>query len=154
MKAEFVRPIIAATKDVFQNMLQQQVEEGQLSTAENGVETQGVNISIGVTGDLRGVIVYSFPEKMVLDIVTCMAGMEMDKVDKFVTSAIGELANIISGQAMTHFTVENVKCDIVPPQIFIGDSMTLSMGSEEILTARLGAGLGDFSIHLALDSHQ
>lgn len=151
MKAEYLNPLMIATKDVFQSMLQLAIEAGEVSTNEDHVATQGVNVSIGVTGDLRGVIVYSFPEEMALAIVTHMAGMEMKTMDKFVTSAMGELANIISGQAMTHFTEEKYQCDIVPPQIFIGENMTLSMGKEEIHTTRLRSAMGDFSIHLALE---
>lgn len=154
MKAEYLKPVILATQDVFQNMLQQLVQEGEIRLNADSVATQGVNISIGVTGDLRGVIVYSFSEEMVLSIVAGMSGMMMDKIDKFVTSAIGELANIISGQAMTHFTEGDYRCEIVPPQIFMGENMTLAMAHEEILTVELQSGMETFAIHMALESQK
>ena len=59
------------------------------------------NVVIGVTGDLRGSLLYSFPKQMALDMVSIMAGMSMTKLDAFVSSALGEVANIISGNAVT-----------------------------------------------------
>ena len=49
--------------------------------------------------------------------VSIMSGMEVEAVDEFVTSAISEIANIISGNVMTLLEGENVRCDILPPEL-------------------------------------
>jgi len=44
-----------------------------------------------------------------------MSGMEFDAVDEFVTSAVSEIANIISGNVLTMLAGEDLTCDILPP---------------------------------------
>jgi chemotaxis protein CheX len=75
----------------------------------------GLDISIGVTGDLMGEVIYRFPRDTSLNIVKIMSGMEIDTVDDFVTSAISEIANIISGNMLTELAKDDLNCDILPP---------------------------------------
>ena len=46
-----------------------------------------------------------------------ISGMEMSSVDEFVTSAISEIANIISGNVLTELAQNDMKCDILPPAV-------------------------------------
>jgi chemotaxis protein CheX len=47
--------------------------------------------------------------------VNIMVGMDLDSVDDFVTSAISEIANIISGNVLTLLSGNDIRCDILPP---------------------------------------
>jgi len=51
---------------------------------------------------------------MTLEMVKILSGMEMDKIDNFASSALGEMANIIGGNALTLLSQYNYTCDIVP----------------------------------------
>lgn len=150
MNVAYINPIYDATNEVFQQILQVEIERGQLGVKEDTITTNQANISIGVTGDLKGSIVFSFSEQMALEIVTQMSGMEMDKLDKFVTSAVGELANIISGHAMTNLSEKDYQCDIVPPQIIIGENKTISMATEKILTIPMKTEIGGFELNISV----
>lgn len=150
MKVEYINPFYQAANEVLANMLQLNVKKGNLETRSNVVSSKKTNISIGVTGDLKGSVVFSFSEEMALKIVEEMAGMKMDKLDKFVTSAIGELANIISGNAMTNLSQGEYECDIVPPQVIIGTNKTISMAAESILSIPLETDMGKFEINLSI----
>ncbi|UMZ74906.1 chemotaxis protein CheX [Natranaerofaba carboxydovora] len=150
MKAEFVNPFYKATNDVFGNMLDIETERGDLGVVEDIVSGGMANVMIGVTGSLSGTIMYSFPEDMTLEIVKIMSGMEMDKLDSFVTSALGEVANIISGNAITYLNQENYNCDIVPPQIIIGENKSISMAAEKALVLPLKTSIGDFDINISI----
>jgi len=75
-----------------------------------------VDISIGIVGDLTGEVVYRFPVSTSINIVNVMSGMEVKEVDIFVTSAISEIANIISGNVlMAIASNSDMTCDILPP---------------------------------------
>ena len=105
-----------ATREVFELMLDlQKVSEGAVA----GEDACGnLTISIGVIGDLTGDILYTFPKETMLEMVRIMTGgMEVSEVDDFVTSAIGEISNIISGKAMIALSERNVVCDILPPKV-------------------------------------
>ncbi|MCK8824976.1 chemotaxis protein CheX [Fuchsiella alkaliacetigena] len=150
MQADYVNPIFKAANDVFNSMLQLEVSRGDLETNDNLVSTKEANISIGVTGDLNGSILFSFPEDMVLDIVEGMSGMEMKEIDTFVTSAMGELANIICGNALTTLNENNYNCDIVPPQVLIGKGQTVAMSTEQVLTINLETDIGEFDLNISI----
>ncbi|HHY82967.1 MAG TPA: chemotaxis protein CheX [Clostridiales bacterium] len=75
-----------------------------------------VDIAIGVTGDLQGKVIYRYPVSTSLNIVNIMSGMQFDAVDAFVTSAVSEIANIISGNVLTALSENDMNCDILPPE--------------------------------------
>jgi chemotaxis protein CheX len=42
--------------------------------------------------------------------------MAVEDIDEFASSAIGEIANIISGKALIAMSQEKIVCDILPPE--------------------------------------
>lgn len=117
-----VMPFFDATKSVFKSMLDMDVnilqESSKLDKEEN------VRVEIGLTGDISGSIVYNFPKSTTLNIVKTLSGMESNNLDDFATSMLGEMANIISGNAVTSLSGMDCKCDIKPPHITIGSAVS------------------------------
>lgn len=150
MKAEQINSFYKAVKDVFQLMLDLEVEKGDLQLIEDMVNSKEANVLLGITGDLQGSVLFSFDSQMVLDMVERMSGMEMNKIDNFVSSALGEIANIIGGNAVTNLTSYNYKCDITPPQVSISNYKSLSMANKKVLLVPLKTGLGEFDINVFL----
>lgn len=150
MKAEYVNSFFQATRDVFRLMLDLDIERGNLSLVEGMVGSKEANVVLGVTGDLKGSILFSFPKDMTLEMVKIMCGMEMQAIDSFVSSALGEIANIIGGNALTLLASNNYICDIVPPQIFVGEYKSYSMANEKALLLPLNTKIGTLDIHIFL----
>ncbi|SHK13098.1 chemotaxis protein CheX [Desulforamulus aeronauticus] len=154
MKAEYVNSFYQATTDVFQLMLDLQAERGTLKLLEDMVLSKDASVILGVTGDLRGTILFTFPKDMVLEMVKIMSGMEMAEIDSFVSSAIGEVANIIGGNAVTILANHDYTCDIATPQVLIGEYKSLSVGNEKALLLPLITSIGEFEIALFLKEKQ
>lgn len=154
MKAEYINSFYRATLDIFRTMLDLEPQRGQLSIIEEMVAGKEANVIIGITGDLSGSVMFSFTKKMTLDMVEIMSGMQMDKLDSFVTSALGEVTNIISGTAATYLSMHNIICDIVPPQIIIGLNQSLSMATEKALVLPLKTAIGEFDMIISIISNQ
>ncbi len=150
MKVEYINPFYKATEDVFETMLDLKTERGELDIVEDMIAGKEANVIIGMTGELTGSILYSFPKEMTLEMVKIMSGMEMDKLDSFVTSALGEVANIISGNAVTYLSDQDYTCDIVPPQIVVGESKSISMATKKALRIPLKTKIGEFDIHVSI----
>ncbi|WP_313758649.1 chemotaxis protein CheX [Tissierella sp.] len=150
MKAEYVNSFYKATQDVFRLMLDTDVERGNLQIVEDMVCSREANIILGVTGDLKGTILFSFTKDMTLEMVKIMSGMEMDEIDNFVSSALGEVANIVGGNAVTNLTNHNYICDIAPPQIIIGEYKSISMANKKALLMPLKTPIGEFDINIFL----
>jgi len=119
MSHNIYTPFLEATRNVFHLMLDlSDIDEGP---AENFRYDDTLNISIGVVGDLKGEIIYKFPSDTSLSMVTIMSGMEIDSVDEFVTSAISEIANIISGNVLNLLAETDINCDILPPALKLSE---------------------------------
>lgn len=115
MSTDIFAPFLDATRSVFSLMFD--ISDISQLPADSFKYNDVICVSIGVIGDLEGKIVYKFPQDTSLTMVNIMSGMEIDKVDDFVTSAISEIANILSGNVLTMLTARNVKCDIKTPII-------------------------------------
>lgn len=150
MKAEYVNSFYKATQDVFRLMLDTEVEKGDLKAVEGMVFSKDANVMLGVTGDLKGTILFSFTNDMTLEMVKIMSGMEIKEIDNFVSSALGEVANIIGGNAVTNLTTYNYICDITPPQIIIGEYKSLSMANKRALLMPLKTSIGEFDVNVFL----
>ncbi|MCK8826766.1 chemotaxis protein CheX [Natroniella acetigena] len=151
MTTDYIEPIFTATNKVLNNILQlKEIKQGPTAVTEELIATKKVNISIGITGDLEGAIIFSFPEEMALKIVREMSGMEIKEIDKFVTSAVGELGNIICGNALTTLSQNDYCCDITPPQVIIGIDNKISLASEEISIMPLETNFGEFDVNIGL----
>ncbi|MCR1897548.1 chemotaxis protein CheX [Irregularibacter muris] len=150
MKAEYANSFYKATNDVFKLMFDMDPKRGKVAVVEDMVSSKDASVVLGVTGDLHGTILFSFPKDMTLEMIKIMSGMEINTLDSFASSALGEVANIIGGNALTILTENNYICDIAPPQIFVGEYKSFSMANEKALLLSLVTLIGEFDIHIFL----
>ncbi len=141
-----------ATRDVFSLMLDLEnitaiTDDRQVATSSDGK----LNIAIGVTGDLQGEIIYHFPKDTTLEMVKIMSGMDFAEIDDFVTSAIGEITNIISGKALIALSEQQVTCDILPPKFGV-DAPVCSDGISFITSTRISTDIGAIDLDIRLKS--
>ncbi|HHT36637.1 MAG: chemotaxis protein CheX [Candidatus Wallacebacter cryptica] len=150
MRVAYVEPFVRAARDVFKLMMDLEATRGELWACDELMPSKEASVAIGVTGDLLGSILYSFPKEMTLKMVEIMSGMAIEELDSFVASALGEVANIISGNAVTHLSNNNYNCNIVPPQIVLGKNVSLSMASKRALVVPMETRIGQFDIFITL----
>lgn len=150
IKVEYVNPFYQATVEVFKLMLD--IDATRILPGQpTAIPSKQVIIEIGIIGDLTGAIRYRFPESMILQMVTIMSGMDFDQVDDFVASAMGEIANIISGNAATKLSANRYMCDILPPRMYIdGDDAQQDAHFKPDLTIPMKTYVGDLFIDIAL----
>lgn len=118
MDVMYVNAFIKAIENVFAMMVQTDVivnEPVLKVTTEPRHDVSGI---IAVSGDVVGIIVLSFPVEVaerVASLFTC-APMTINEPD--FADAIGELVNMISGNAKAGF--DGKKCQISCPTVIIG----------------------------------
>ena len=150
MKAEYINSFYKAIQDVFKLMLDLEVKKGDLKVVEDMVSSREANVLLGITGDLQGSVLFGFTGKMALEMVKIMSGMEMKEIDNFVSSALGEVANIVGGNATINLVSHNCECDITPPQVFIGEYKSMSMANKRALQIPFTTDIGDFDVNVFL----
>jgi chemotaxis protein CheX len=148
MKAECVNPFLQALQDVFKLMLDVDIARKNISANSNADTEKQVVVEIKLIGDITGSVLFSFPQSTTLEMVKVMSGMEFNKVDSFVTSALGEMSNIISGNAVTYLSKANYHCDILPPRIEVADRANVG---QPALKVPLHTALGDMWVSFILN---
>ena len=150
MKAEHINPIFKATQSVLTNMLQVDPDKGDLSNKEHHFIAERISASIGVTGELEGFVYFTMNEETALNVVEKMSGMPVDEFNDMAKSAVGELANIITGNAATNLSNVGYQCDITPPSIAVGDNLEITTEYGDFLVIPLHSELGDIKINVSL----
>lgn len=142
-------PFSNAVREVCKQMLDVSAEFGAASPGNVPPSGDKVNIMVGFTGDYSGETYYIFPRNTALEIVKSMSGMEIDDIDEFVTSALSEISNIISGNAMTGLSELAIACDIQPPQLVEGGE-SIYGGGERVIRTGIRTPLGDIDLVVKL----
>ncbi|RPJ82671.1 MAG: chemotaxis protein CheX [Deltaproteobacteria bacterium] len=99
MDASLINPFINATINVLQTMAFIKCKAEKPYLKKDDVAKGDVTGVIGITGESNGTIAVTFEEETILKIVSNMFGEEMKQLNSEVADAVGELTNMISGQA-------------------------------------------------------
>lgn len=96
---------------------------------EEVVSADDVSVVMGLSGDLKGNMIITVNRSAVLKIVSSMmCGIKITKIDDMVKSAMGELLNIIAGNALIKIKA-NSAVHISPPTIIIGEKVFMLISS-------------------------
>ena len=99
MDVRLVNPFINATINVLETMAFISVNPGKPYLKRDSVAVGDVSGIMGLTGVANGTISVTFEERCILTIVSNMFGETMDELNNEIADAVGELTNMISGQA-------------------------------------------------------
>ncbi|EGW36866.1 chemotaxis protein CheX [Desulfosporosinus sp. OT] len=150
MKRELLTSFSNAASQTFKLLLDLDVITDPVQSQENNDKKEyleNINIVIEITGDLNGEVIYSFPKDTTLEMVKMMSGMDFKEIDEFVKSALGEIANIISGNALSSLSQAQLICDIRPPKIIEDLTFTVSEGCS-IYRTKVKTSIGDVELNL------
>ena len=99
MKVEYINPFLQATINVLSTMAMITPKAGKPMLKAGSVAKGDVSGIIGLTGDAEGSLAVSFSTSCALKIVENMVGERYEELTDEVADAVGELTNMISGDA-------------------------------------------------------
>ena len=99
MDVKMINPFINATSNVLETMAFVKSEAGKPYLKNDNVAQGDVSGVIGFTGETNGTVYVTFDELCILKIVSNMFGEERKAINDEIADAVGELTNMISGQA-------------------------------------------------------
>ena len=100
MNAEFVNPFIAGLLNVLETMAQTTLSPGKPKRKNSDVASGDVSGLIGMVGpDIKGSMSITFEEKLILNIMLKMVGEAPETIDAEVADLVGEVTNMICGNA-------------------------------------------------------
>lgn len=149
----FINPFLSAVMDVLGTMAMVQATPGKPYINTKRTAVGDVTGLIGVSGYAEGVISLTLDEKCILTIVSNMLGEEFRKINEEIADAVGELTNMISGQARSHLANEGMKFEASTPTVIIGKNHTLDhISKAPILAIPFSTPDGDLVVEVSLSA--
>ncbi len=118
MDVRYINAFMASTRNVFQTMLGMDVEFGKPVVKTEQTVTHDVSGIIGLSGDVVGAVIISFPRLAARRIASALAGIQLTEDHEDFADAIGEISNMIAGSAKKDLDGLNVS--ISTPSVVIG----------------------------------
>ena len=149
MKAKYINPFILASLNLFQEYMGIKVSAGKpilLSDPQNLLEVSGI---IGLAGETRGAVVLSFSRETALAIVSKFANQEYRVLSNEVLDGVGELINIIAGNAKKDLM--DFRIEISLPGVITGSSYKMRWPEGiPVIAVPMESEFGTFSINISL----
>lgn len=106
---EYINPFLMAATSVIKDICQVDMKIGRPYVKTTEFASDSVIIMIGVTGEVRGQVLMSFPEAHALHVASkMMMGMPVTALDDMSASAINELGNMMMGNAATILSTKGI----------------------------------------------
>lgn len=151
INAEYINPFLEAASAVFKSIMGVDLRRGKLSIKEYPEPSHEVAIIIGITGAVTGELVYSMSYGMVFKIANILApGLSEEQVKTEYKDIVGELANMITGNAMNLFAYSGKRIEMTTPTVIDGKNFTITMVKQTTLGINLYSPFGQLEMNVAL----
>jgi chemotaxis protein CheX len=150
VKAEYVNLFLSSASSVMGMVCGEEPTFGQPFLRQSPYPIDDLNVIIGVTGKLRGQMIMSLNQETAKNVASrMMGGMEVLELDEICLSAIGELGNMIAGNAARLLGEVGVSVDIAPPAVLEGKGVKVS-NQIPTLSIPLSGEFGPIEVALSL----
>lgn len=115
------RPFIKATQEILETMAGMSSKAGTPFVKKNNVAKGDVSAIVGVTGDKTGTIAVSFTRSCALALVKGMLGDDIQDILQDTQDAVGEVTNMVSGQARASLAEMGLMLQGSTPTVIVGE---------------------------------
>lgn len=150
MDPAFITPFISSIQNVFSTMMQLRVDIGTPGIKKDPSPTYDVSGIIGMSGDVIGSVTLSFPMTTAKNVVALFAGSAVEPGTPDFADAIGELVNMVSGNAKAQFT-GGKKVSISCPSVVVGSNHLVARQKDvPCITIPCKTDCGDLVIEIVI----
>ena len=118
MDVKFINPFIVAVQNIFDTMIDLSFSLGKPVLKKDKMPSYEISGIIGLSGSVSGCVVINLSKEIALQLASALLDEEFTELDDDCTDAIGEIANMIAGNAKTDFPVDNTSISV--PSIVVG----------------------------------
>ena len=130
MDASLINPFINATMNVLETMAFTKCKANKPYVKKDDRAQGDVTGVIGLTGLANGTVAVTFDEGSILKIVSNMFGEEIKELGNDVSDAVGELTNMISGNARRELEEQGKVFHAAVPSVISGKSHVIKHYSD------------------------
>ena len=150
MKMELIQPFINAADAVLSQGLQSPMAIENLSMEEEAYRRKGVAAEISLTGDIEGRIILDLAPQTAVRVASYYAGAEVPETDDLVRETVCELANQITGNAVTALNDQGFHFRVHPPVLHTSDHGSKTSEDTEALVMCFETQHGSLFMDVAL----
>ena len=149
MDVKFINAFVSSIQNVFMTMLNTKVNVGKPMLKQADLISAEVSGIIGLSGGVQGSVVLSFEKDPACRIASTFAGTDMTLESADFADAIGELVNMVAGNAKKDFTGYDASISL--PSVIIGKGHKVSQSKVwPFLVIPCETPIGDFNVEVAL----
>jgi chemotaxis protein CheX len=126
MDVTFINPFLEGTINVLKKMAFVDPKVGMPYLKKDSKAVGDVSGIIGLTGSAKGSLALSFTEKSIIKIVNNMLGENFQVINDDIRDAVGEITNMISGDARKRLEAEGFVIRAAIPTVISGKDHELS----------------------------
>ncbi|TVQ40252.1 MAG: chemotaxis protein CheX [Spirochaetaceae bacterium] len=154
MRVEYINPFVESAYNILKEMLKCDVKRGELYLKSTAMPVLGVAAIVGLAGDVEGRVLFDMKRDTAIRVASAMLeAMEMEPIttlNDMGRATINELANMITGQAVTKLHELGFKFDLTPPALLSGENMEISDTGVEALIVPMEVPQGRIEINVAI----
>ena len=149
MDPNYIKPFIASIQNVFSTMMQLPVNVQTPTLKGSTAVSYDVSGIIGLSGDVVGSVVLSFPSETAERIVALFCGQKLASSTPDFADAVGELVNMVSGGAKAQF--KGKKVSISCPSVVVGPAHVVARQSDApTIVIPCSTDCGTFAIEVTI----
>lgn len=149
---EIARPFIKATLDILNTMAGISATAGTPYVKKNSLAKGDVSAIVGVTGDKKGTIAVSFTRPCAIALVRGMLGDDIQDVLQDTQDAVGEVANMVSGQARAQLVDLGLTLQGATPTVIVGDGHTIRhISTSPVIAIPFTSSGGEFTVEFCFE---
>lgn len=152
MDVKNINPFIESFISVMPQLGFEQVRKGKLSLKNEDLLGSGIIIVVGIVGELKGNVVYSLDMESAKKVASkMMMDMPVESFDEISKSALSELANMLTANAITIFSSMGTTVDISTPTLLEGRDISIKMSSKKVICIELFADDIPIEVNIAFE---
>jgi chemotaxis protein CheX len=152
MDVRLINPFIEATLHVLTSLAFTKATAGKPYLKKDSLAKGDVSGIVGLSGEARGTISVSFSEESILAIVGNMFGEPIKEINDEVKDAVGEILNIVSGQARQKLEAMGRTLKGAIPTVITGKNHAIShITKQPIVAIPFETDNGNFTIEVCIE---
>jgi len=152
LDVKIVNPFINATLNVLETMAFVKSEPQKPYLKKENVAKGDVSGIVGFTGETNATVFITFDEPCIVKIVSNMIGEQINEINDEIKDAVGELTNMISGQARKELEEMGKLFQGGIPSVVSGKNHELlPMTKGPRIAIPFKTDFGSFTIEVAID---
>ncbi|MDR0466586.1 MAG: chemotaxis protein CheX [Deltaproteobacteria bacterium] len=149
---EIAKAFVAATANILSTMANINPTAGNVFVKKDRDALGDFSAIIGVTGKYRGSICVTFSREGAILVAKGMLGDDLGDIEQDIADTVGEIANMVSGQARATIAQKGVTLHGSTPTIVVGENHRVThLSKSPVMCIPFTMPKGSFTVEFCLE---